>query len=423
MSKSKTMKTKNILSSNSFYEELILNMNEALWLGDKNEKTIYANPKFCKLVGRSLEDMFGLESYNFWDEESRNIVKQENKKRKKEKSSSYEGKLLTKTGEKIPVFINGTYLPDGGTIGIMTDLRELKKIDKKRRELESIINSSHTMTFIWDVSPERPVKFVSDNVVRLGYKPEEFYSGKVTYESLVHQDDMSRLLHECDSYRNTGKTEYDQEYRLITRSGEVRWVADHTVIREHENGNIVHQGIVLDITSHKKNEEKLFDMYRYLGVVNRKSAIPLNLSRDATFANKENTYQLIVSSCQNISDSDVCILYGFDKDEFTKLAICGNTKNTNIGRNKILKTDKHSILKSIVINKNRVNGSSKKLGLSDLLGDQKSEYMIISPIIFKNEILGIIVSVFENEQIFTIQEFDFMELFMRQVALVLLEKK
>ena len=72
-------------------------MAEAVWMGDENEKTIYANPKFCKLIGYSLEEMIGQESYIFWDDESAKTVRNtNNSKRKKGESSSYTGNLLSK---------------------------------------------------------------------------------------------------------------------------------------------------------------------------------------------------------------------------------------------------------------------------------------------------------------------------------------
>ncbi|MBI5415126.1 PAS domain S-box protein [Candidatus Peregrinibacteria bacterium] len=112
----------------SIYKTLIENMNEAVWMGDKNEHTQYANPKFCEIMGYTLNEILGKESYDFWDENSGKIVQNVNARdRKNGVGSSYQGVLISKTGKRIPVLLNGTPLPDGGTIGIMTDLTELEK--------------------------------------------------------------------------------------------------------------------------------------------------------------------------------------------------------------------------------------------------------------------------------------------------------
>ncbi len=57
-------------------------MQECVWVGDERERTIYANPKFCQLLGYKLDDIIGEESYIFWDEESANTVRQNNEIRK-----------------------------------------------------------------------------------------------------------------------------------------------------------------------------------------------------------------------------------------------------------------------------------------------------------------------------------------------------
>lgn len=140
------IKTKNgikFLSQNQVYKKLIDNMNEAVWLGDSDERTVYVNQKFAKMLGYKPEEMIGRESYDFWDNESAERVKNvNNTDRKKGISSSYEGNLLTKDGKKIPVLLSGSPFPGGGTIGIMTDLTELKKKEKKEKVLNKSIEFS-----------------------------------------------------------------------------------------------------------------------------------------------------------------------------------------------------------------------------------------------------------------------------------------
>lgn len=72
------------------YKKILDAMTESIWIGDKNERTVYANPNFCNLMGYSLEEMIGKESYVFWDEESTKTVKQNNSLRKKGENSKYE---------------------------------------------------------------------------------------------------------------------------------------------------------------------------------------------------------------------------------------------------------------------------------------------------------------------------------------------
>jgi PAS domain S-box-containing protein len=39
------------------YRHLIEHMNEAVWIGDEKERTVYANPKFCELMECDLSEI------------------------------------------------------------------------------------------------------------------------------------------------------------------------------------------------------------------------------------------------------------------------------------------------------------------------------------------------------------------------------
>ena len=41
------------------YRRLVDHMNEAVWMGDKYERTMYVNPKFCELMGYTLDEVIG----------------------------------------------------------------------------------------------------------------------------------------------------------------------------------------------------------------------------------------------------------------------------------------------------------------------------------------------------------------------------
>ena len=149
----RTSKGPKFISPQIVYKKLLDNMNEAVWLGDSDERTVYANKKFASMLGYKLEEMIGRESYDFWDKESAERVKGVNDSdRKKGISSSYEGNLLTKDGKLIPVLLSGSPFPGGGTVGIMTDLRELKKKEEQAAVLNKSIEYSTEAIITFDKS-------------------------------------------------------------------------------------------------------------------------------------------------------------------------------------------------------------------------------------------------------------------------------
>jgi PAS domain S-box-containing protein len=102
------------------------------------------------------------------------------------------------------------------------------------------------------------MEFVSKNVAQFGYTVEDFLSGRLPYASIVHPEDMERIAMEVQKHAENGDERFQQEYRILTKNGAVRWIDDRTVIERDRDGRVTHyQGIIIDITERKKVEEAI----------------------------------------------------------------------------------------------------------------------------------------------------------------------
>ena len=133
----------------------------------------------------------------------------------------------------------------------------LRAASARREELERIINRSPAVVFLWRAVEGLPVEYVSDNVRQFGYDPNDFHRGGLSYSDLIHPEDLGRVIAEETRYSNQlDMTSFSQEYRIMTRAGDVRWVDDRTWLRRDATGKVTHhQGIILDITVRKQAEE------------------------------------------------------------------------------------------------------------------------------------------------------------------------
>ncbi|AKB36969.1 Sensory transduction histidine kinase [Methanosarcina siciliae C2J] len=138
--------------------------------------------------------------------------------------------------------------------------RKLEHSNKLKEKLERIINSSPVIVFLWKDEEGWPIEFVSKNVTRLGYEVEDFTSRKILYGDIVYPEDLEKVKIEFARNVEYNCEDYSFKYRILTRSGEVRWVDERTFIQRDEEGEIHLQGVVLDITEHKKAEEALLKM-------------------------------------------------------------------------------------------------------------------------------------------------------------------
>ena len=138
--------------------------------------------------------------------------------------------------------------------------RELELSNKLKEELELVINNSPVVVFLWKYEEGWPIEFVSENITRLGYEVEDFTSNRILYGDIVHPEDLESMELELDMHVKAGFSDYTSEYRILTKSGEVRWVDERTVIQRSPDGEVHLQGIILDITEHKKAEEALLQI-------------------------------------------------------------------------------------------------------------------------------------------------------------------
>ncbi|MGD8297614.1 MAG: PAS domain S-box protein, partial [Desulfobacterales bacterium] len=126
------------------------------------------------------------------------------------------------------------------------------------RMAEMIVDRSPTILFRRKADDSSTLVYVSNNVKQLGYRADEFLSGRITFKDIGHPDDVERVGAEIRAYAEQDVEEYTQVYRIICKNGEVRWVEDQTSVERDAAGNKTYnQGILLDITERKLAEEKL----------------------------------------------------------------------------------------------------------------------------------------------------------------------
>jgi len=130
--------------------------------------------------------------------------------------------------------------------------------DEELRKANLVVENSPAVMFRCRATPEWPVELVSRNVIQFGYTPEEFLSGAITFTSIIHPQDLVRVISEMQEYIVSGEEQLLQEFRIVTKGGDVRWIIDQSESELNKAGDITHyQGIIFDVTERKRAEEAL----------------------------------------------------------------------------------------------------------------------------------------------------------------------
>ena len=125
---------------------------------------------------------------------------------------------------------------------------------------ELLINSGPLAFFVWENKEGWPVKSVSKSVYDLTeYTQEEFLRGVIDYAKLIHPEDLQRFSEEV-RLNTESKSDYwtHQPYRIITKSGKVKWVLDHTVSIKDDDKVLGYYGYVMDISEYYEKERLFF---------------------------------------------------------------------------------------------------------------------------------------------------------------------
>jgi PAS domain S-box-containing protein len=244
---------------------------------DRDLRFLGCNQPFASDAGlRSPDEVIGRDDYQMGWRDQADLYRGDDRRVMEtgEPKIHYEEPQTTPDGRRIWLRTSKVPLRDAdgsirGVLGTYEDITERKQAELALRQANLIVENSPVMLFRWKAAEGWPIVLVSQNVVQLGYTPQELLAGSVKYDSMVHPDDLERVTREVQAHTASGADRFEQEYRIVSKDGQVRWIDDRTVIERDGTGRVTHyQGILVDITSRKQAEAERERLIRELEVRN-----------------------------------------------------------------------------------------------------------------------------------------------------------
>ena len=173
---------------------------------------------------------------------------------------------------------------------IFTDITERKKTEEALKQSEIKFRTVADFTHDWEhwISTDGKLIYVSPSCERItGYKPEEFIKDPELITRIVHSDDKALIESHYKSIDS--KALPDVDYRIITKSGEVRWIAHSCQpVFDGKGKWLGRRGSNRDITERKKAEGALLESEeKYKQLVDRlpEMIFEINNNGQVAFAN------------------------------------------------------------------------------------------------------------------------------------------
>ena len=249
-----------------FLQHLIDAIPNPVFYKDINGKYKGCNTAFERYIGMKRDKIIGYDVRNIMTGELADLhERMDNNVKDNGVLQVYESDFLHAEGtmRKI-IYYKGPYLNAKGVIsgivGIMIDSTQLKVAEEtlqetflKLKEMESIVTKSPAVVFMRAAEGKFPIEYVSDNIEHFGYSMRDFVGGKLKFFDIILPEDRERVAKEIKL--NSGKSldDFSLEYRIVSKTGSIIWVDDHTSIRCDRWGKITHYlGIIVDITKRKK---------------------------------------------------------------------------------------------------------------------------------------------------------------------------
>ncbi len=136
------------------YRTLMESMNEVVMMVDNDDTVLYVNKRFYEVLGYSKEDIIGKTGYKvLLEEKDHGIIIEKSKIRQNKVAGQYEIQFRTKDNLWKDFLIGAAPILNSadeviGSIGVMTDITERKKIekelDKHRKSLELLVQERTT---------------------------------------------------------------------------------------------------------------------------------------------------------------------------------------------------------------------------------------------------------------------------------------
>jgi diguanylate cyclase (GGDEF)-like protein/PAS domain S-box-containing protein len=242
---------------------------------DLNSGVLMVNDRYCEIVGRSREELDGLpmQAFTHPDDRESNIAAFQDNLRTGT-PFQIEKRYVRPDGSHVWCAVYVSFVRDdtGKVVSIITVAKDIHarrlaederleaeaELRESKRQLATLIDNLPGLVYRCSPAAPWPFSLISEGAeVLTDYPVRDFEEHRITWGDVIHPDDLA-LVEEMVRDGVEKRRIFNVVYRIITRTGAVRWVVDRGQgVYDASGEPIALEGIISDITAQKEAEERI----------------------------------------------------------------------------------------------------------------------------------------------------------------------
>ena len=244
------------------YRTLFNQAGDGIVLTDSQGHFVDVNPTACAMLGKSRAEVVGAHVKDMFPDFTVESWTATGARLKAAGWATFERQLRRCDGSHLTVEVTVSLLHGGYRLAVWRDVEERKRLESALHASEERLRYALDAANegIWDWNSVNGELFVNDQwLVQFGYTPGAIQPTAELWRSAIHPDDSPTAWDALDGYLAGRYGAYVEEYRVITKSGEIRWhrTTGKIVARDANGRSVRVVGTNTDITERKLAEQQL----------------------------------------------------------------------------------------------------------------------------------------------------------------------
>ena len=269
MSKSITETLDSIKESEERFSLAMQGANDGLWDWDMKTDEVYYSPRWKSMLGYTEDEV--KPQLSEWerlvhpDDKDRVLSEVKNYIKGEKEKFEVEFKMQHKDGQYLDILSRAFAVKDqkgirNRLVGTHVDITALKQtvdaLTNSEDRFRTVSKLSNDFLWEWHLD-EGTVNWFGDIDEQLGYEENELPRTLDAWKKIIHPEDIEHVEKSLNKSIEE-KSPWYEEYRAITKNGEIQYWIDRGEIRTEKNGKpLVMSGAITDITERKQAEQEL----------------------------------------------------------------------------------------------------------------------------------------------------------------------